>query len=553
MLTPRSLSVVRTVRGLALLAAGPFVLAACTSTSSRLLFEETCASSGARATAPCDGSRPGDRRLAAPSADAPGTSGSGGDALPPDSAIGGAPPSAGPPRLADSRMDAACACWCDPRRSCGSECLNKSYAVAAADIVGYEFLLNQFDRHFISYKVFGSDFESIADNLTGKWVYDKDPFKTNQFAHPYGGSIYHGFARSAGLTFWESFGYDVAGSALWEIAGERDPPSINDQITTPIAGAFLGEALFRTSNLILERARCGPSAATEFWAALISPSTGFNRWAYGDRFDAVYPSHDPAVFSWWGVGARRNVTLTDIGVLSRLNRDVGVAAYSIDYGLPGKSGYSYDRPFDYFHFEATATSSENAIPESVMIRGLLAGTDYCGPKYSGIWGVYGVYDYFSPEIFKLSSTALSVGTTWQYLASDRFALQGSLLGGLGFTATGTTANERVERGYRYSVSPQGLVALRGVYRDVAMLDVTANEYYLADSLSSTRATGSENVVRAEISLTIRIFGLHAIRIGFIEASRDASFESIIDTPQRLGGLSVSYTRLDDTNFGVVRR
>ena len=61
--------------------------------------------------------------------------------------------------------------------------------------------------------------------------------------------MYHGFARSAGFNYWESAGYTFAGSALWEIVGETTQPSINDQVASGIGGTFLGEALFRMSNL----------------------------------------------------------------------------------------------------------------------------------------------------------------------------------------------------------------------------------------------------------------------------------------------------------------
>ena len=49
--------------------------------------------------------------------------------------------------------------------------------------------------------------DSIRRNPHHKWVADNDPFKVNQFGHPYQGSMYHGFARSAGLDFWPSLGY----------------------------------------------------------------------------------------------------------------------------------------------------------------------------------------------------------------------------------------------------------------------------------------------------------------------------------------------------------
>ena len=41
-------------------------------------------------------------------------------------------------------------------------------------------------------------------------------------------------------------------------------------------------------------ARDGSPFWRETSAAAISPSTGFNRLAFGKRFDAVFNSHDPA-------------------------------------------------------------------------------------------------------------------------------------------------------------------------------------------------------------------------------------------------------------------
>ena len=78
----------------------------------------------------------------------------------------------------------------------------------------------------------------IRRNLRGPWVVDDDPFQINQFGHPYQGAMYHGIARSNGLGYWSSVGYTFAGSALWEIAGETTPPSVNDQIASGIAGSF---------------------------------------------------------------------------------------------------------------------------------------------------------------------------------------------------------------------------------------------------------------------------------------------------------------------------
>jgi len=115
----------------------------------------------------------------------------------------------------------------------------KSYLIPAAEIVTFQLLLNIFDRATQPGDDYDSDWSSIKHNLESSWTTDNDPFAVNQLFHPYTGAIYHGFARSAGLDYWESLGYTFAGSWLWEIAGETTEPSLNDQITTGIGGSFL--------------------------------------------------------------------------------------------------------------------------------------------------------------------------------------------------------------------------------------------------------------------------------------------------------------------------
>lgn len=258
----------------------------------------------------------------------------------------------------------------------------KSYSIPALEIIGFDLLLNQFDRHYFGGNDYDTDFSTIKRNLHHSWVVDNDPYKINQFGHPYQGSMYHGFARSAGLNFWESFAYTFAGSIFWEIAGETTPPSKNDQVASGIGGTFVGEPLFRMASLVLEKGN-GPSFWREVSAAAISPATGFNRLAFEDRFDRIFASRDPAYYSRLQLGVS-TTTQNVPGASTKLNRDEVLADFSMDYGLPGKPGYAYDRPFDYFSFQGTA-SSANGI-ENVMTRGLLFGKDYgAGENYRGVW------------------------------------------------------------------------------------------------------------------------------------------------------------------------
>lgn len=99
----------------------------------------------------------------------------------------------------------------------------RSYLLPAVEIPAYLFLLNQFDRHFTEptaeYRTTGATFwQHVTDP---HWVIDNDQFSVNQFLHPYGGSIYYGLARSAGLNFWESFLYSTARPYIPDPDGSR--------------------------------------------------------------------------------------------------------------------------------------------------------------------------------------------------------------------------------------------------------------------------------------------------------------------------------------------
>ena len=118
-----------------------------------------------------------------------------------------------------------------------------------------------------------------------------------------------GFARSAPIGFWESSAYTFLGSFVWEVAGETTKPSINDQVASGIGGSFLGEPLFRLASLVLEDGGDNPGFWRELGAAVLSPPTGFNRLAFGDRFKGVFPSHNPATFTRLRLGT----SLTEYG------------------------------------------------------------------------------------------------------------------------------------------------------------------------------------------------------------------------------------------------
>ena len=434
----------------------------------------------------------------------------------------------------------------------------KSYWIPALEIGGFVFGLNQFNRHALSSNDYDTDADTFWKNLRTAPVYDKDPFSVNQIGHPYQGSIYYGFARSAGLEYWQSLIYTLGGSFLWETYGETTPPSINDYISTTIGGSFIGEAAFRMASLVLEG---GGGDHPGFWrelaAALISPSTGFNRLVFGERFKTVLPSRDPEIFVRLRIGATVTREVTNEGLSDDVTRQEGSLDYSITYGLPGKPGYRYTRPFDYFHFEFTAVPNADSVGnaiENASVRGLLVGERYQGgDDYRGVWGFFGGYDYLSPQIFRVATTNVGLGTVGQWWMSRTIALQSTLFGGVGFGAAGTVA-DRAERDYHYGVIPQAVVGLRLIFSERAMLEGAVRQYFVIGTGSgpgpSTSDFGAERITRANVGFTMRLFGPHALGVQYLVTARDARIAGAPDRHQSVDTVSVSYNFLGHTRFGA---
>jgi hypothetical protein len=426
--------------------------------------------------------------------------------------------------------------------------VRKNYFVPFFDIVAFDFLLNRYGHSFVDRSTYEVDMASIRRNLSSPWVLDNDPFSINQFMHPYQGSMYHGFARSAGLNYWESLAYTFAGSTLWEIVGETTLPSRNDQITTGIGGTFLGEPLFRLASLLLERTKNGPGFWRELSAAVISPATGFNRLAYGNRFRGEFPSRDPAFFTRVQLGMMGTVSVRKSFAQS-LARNEEVADFFVDYGMPGKPDYAYRRPFDYFNFQFTTSTGSRF--ENIFSRGLLAGKAYGegADRSRGVWGLYGTYDYVAPQIFRVSSTALGLGTTVQRRIAQSRALQSTFLAGVGWGAGGTIRDVE-ERDYHYGLTPQMLAAVRFIPGEKTAFDLTFRDYYVS-RVGSKQLRGSENIARADALFSIRLKNRHAASVRYVWSRRAAWEPDLGNIIQSRGTVGLFYTYLGGTHFGAV--
>jgi hypothetical protein len=376
---------------------------------------------------------------------------------------------------------------------------------------------------------------------------DNDPFSVNQFAHPYQGSLYHSIGRSMGLDYWRASALTFAGSVWWEITGEKTPPSKNDQVASGIAGSFFGEPLFRMAHLVGDHSSLSP-ALRPWLASAISPPVGVNRWAFGDnRYGAVFDDHDPAYYSRLHLGGN-HVTNDQFASSNGVHTKAAQVDYQMDYGLPGKPGYSYRRPFDYFNFQAVLSSSNGV--ENLTSNGMLVGDHFAwGDNVRGIAGVYGGYEYLAPQVFRVSTTSVSLGSNLQWWVGEKVAVQAGVTGGIGYAAASSSLRNVDTTEYHYGMAPRGAMNLRLIEGDRLSFDVGARIVSLGRI--ANRRAGRDDASRVESALTWRVAGPHAIGVNYVWSHRSAAFPGGVEERQTLGQFGIFYTLLGRQDFGTV--
>src|SRR5512138_409452 len=211
--------------------------------------------------------------------------------------------------------------------------------------IGYSVVQNRFAYHFGDAAVYDVSWDNFTDHLDGPWWYDEDQFATNQFGHPYEGSMYYGAARSMGLSFYESWLMSEIGSFLWETGGETEPPSVNDQITTPIAGSILGEVLYRVSSRLVSA--MSPGFWREISVAAVSPFHGLNRQIVGDQRPGGSAFVDQPWFGQMRLSLAAAGRSTNAGETVRRPGGAVSIALRAQNGNPG-SDWEFREPFDYY-------------------------------------------------------------------------------------------------------------------------------------------------------------------------------------------------------------
>ena len=356
---------------------------------------------------------------------------------------------------------------------------------AAAETFGMNVGVWAFDRYVMNEDFAKISIGSIRRNIKHGFVWDNDQFSTNLFAHPYHGNLYFNAARSNGLTFWESAPYAFAGSLMWEIAAEVEPPAINDLMATTLGGIALGEVTHRMSSLILDDSKRGFSRFTrEFLGTLICPMRGLNRMITGEMWKVKrshYKYHDydriPVHFSI-GAGDRY---LADDNYLFRGEHNPYLE-FRVQYG--DAFDKVNDGPYDYFTARATfGLSGNQPLISQINLMGKLWGVPL--KTTTGMEMMFGIFQHFnyfdSEEVidgsgripYKISEAA-SVGPGMIYKfprmnslvnLEQRVFLSAILLGG-SLTDYYNVIDRNYNMGSGYSIRLNGLFTLQrrfGIY------------------------------------------------------------------------------------------
>ncbi|MBD5356022.1 MAG: DUF3943 domain-containing protein [Bacteroides sp.] len=269
---------------------------------------------------------------------------------------------------------------------------------AGGEVVGFNLGLWAFDRYVQHGDFAYISFKTIGENFKHGFRWDNDKLGTNTFLHPYNGNLYFNAGRANGFNFWQSELFAIAGSGMWELFMEREYPSTNDFIATPIGGAALGEILYRTSDAVLnDRLTGAPRVAREVAAFIISPMRGINRLVTGDMWK-VRPTRGRQ-FGTPNFAIRTSIgykMLEYNGQFKSIHQGLG-AQIDIEYG--DRFEVKSTKPYDYFTFKAgLQVMKTQPLLTQIEIKGrLLAREIFDNYRSKGSIGLYQHFDFYDSD------------------------------------------------------------------------------------------------------------------------------------------------------------
>lgn len=392
--------------------------------------------------------------------------------------------------------------------------------------------------------------ESLVRNLSLRsWTFDVDYYLTNQFGHAYQGGLYFNAARSSGLSFWWATLYATLGSLAWELFFEAERPSINDQITTPIAGALLGEALHRAARHLRDGAQ--PRWLGLVGAAILDPMGALQ----GGLFEASAGEDEPLAptFLRWQLGAAASVVVdrADQHTEARSTPQALVTVLLVA-GAPWDPRSTYDAPLSYFDLRADL-SFPSKVVGNVFIRGLLVGGRFGSPggRLKGLGGLLGAYDFAAPAIVRASAVGLGPGFLVQLQPAEKLYVQaGGMLGASPFAAAGQLleVSPALARDYHMGPGLQSMVDLRLIRPGWFQLELGVRNWLVWGAY--TPPAGFESVTWVTLAATVPFWRWLGAGVEATLSDRRANFAGDGNTHDTGLALRLTVSVMTERHFGV---
>lgn len=265
---------------------------------------------------------------------------------------------------------------------------------------------------FITFKNF------IDHQRISAWDWDDNQFTTNQFDHPYHGQLYFNAFRSNGYNFYQSSIATLAGSYIWETAGETQHPSINDLVNTTFGGIILGEMTHRVSRNILSRSKNGHNIiGNEIVALLVNPVNSLNRLLdgkWGKKIDDYYAADSSHISAEFDMGFRRFDAKEGDFLQKGKNSIYSRLRFHYSNGQ-----HNFKRPFDEFHVNLEVGSGDSTFINAVNVHALLSGAQFFKSKRGEHFGTLNAhYDFYNNDAFFYGAQSLVYNWNSQFRYKD---------------------------------------------------------------------------------------------------------------------------------------
>jgi len=380
----------------------------------------------------------------------------------------------------------------------------KNFTRAALEVTGVNvgiWLYCRYIREGGTNTGFRIGIQSWKENLLNGFEWDDNQFPTNQFAHPYHGSMYFCSARANGFDFWESIPFNFAGSAMWEYFGETHHASINDWISTSVGGIALGEMLHRFSLMVLDQEATGRRRTwKEIGGLVVNPMGEINRIFTGDigRVGPNPPGRFPESFQ---AVLRGGLRFTGEESLDNADTTRAFMRLRAVHGDP--EGGECRKPFDVFSLDAQVNFNDDRPLGRVKSVGLLHSWEtHRGSRASTYFAIVENFDYINNRAYKYGGQSVG-GSFLTRVKSDAWTMNAGV--GLNWIILGGTSSDyQSYTGRSYDYGPGGGATFYAVlrHRGGGLVALESDLYHLR-IMNGTEANHLVTENRLTVALPLR--------------------------------------------------